>query len=274
MVRTIRSGNVIEKTCFPVAPNIRPRSARQKGNTLQRKQDANERSATKRLARLLNCNFKPGDLLLSPSYNEKAMEKLCGGIDREDMDGLRKKAEHEIELFLRRLKRELGKQGIELKYIAVTSDMDGDTGEAVRIHHHLVIPAEGIRMEEGILYVGSKPISSIWGKGHIDYRPLSHQDDYTPLAEYLMRQVRRMTDAKKYKPSRNLKKPKLVSERIIYIAKELRIPKGAKLLYRSAYMPGEAQYIRYVEGKKEDKDRGKTEDTARKRRTTGAHTVG
>lgn len=34
--------------------------------------------------------------------------------------------------FLQRLKRALGKEGVELRYIAVTSDMDGDTGEAVR----------------------------------------------------------------------------------------------------------------------------------------------
>lgn len=246
MVRVIQSGNVIEKTCFPVAPQVKPRNARQKGNTLQRKQDANERSATKRLARLLNCNFRPGDLLLSPSYCEQAMQNLYEGLRPDDLDGLRKKAEHEAELFLRRLKRELGKQAVALRYIAVTSDMDGDTGEAVRVHHHIVLPAEGIRMEEGELYVGSKKLSGIWGRGYVNYRPLSHQDDYTPLAEYLMRQVRRTPDAKKYKPSRNLKKPKLLSERIVYTSRELRVPKGAKLLYRGAYLPGEAQYMRYV----------------------------
>lgn len=246
MIREIQSGRVVEKICFPVAPNVKPRSVRRRGNTLPRKQDANERACTKRLSRLLNCNFEAGDLLLSPTYRAEAMEKLYAGVDPEDMDALRRRAEHEVGLFLQRLKRALGREGVELRYIAVTSDMDGDTGEAVRVHHHVVIPSRGVRMENGVLFVGKRRLADIWGRGDMDYRPLYHQEDYTPLAEYLMRQVRRLPDARKYTPSRNLRKPKLLRERIVYSARELRAPKGAKLVYRAAYQPGEAQYIRYV----------------------------
>lgn len=246
MIREIQSGRVVEKTCFPVAPNVKPRSVRRRGNTLPRKQDANERACTKRLSRLLNCNFRAGDLLLSPTYRAEAMEKLCAGVDLEDMDALRRRAEHEVGLFLQRLKRALGKEGVELRYIAVTSDMDGETGEAVRVHHHIVIPSDGITMSDGALFVGKRRLAAIWGQGDLDYRPLSHQEDYTPLAEYLMRQVRRLPDARKYRPSRNLRKPKLLSERMVYTSRELRVPKGAKLVYRAAYQPGEAQYIRYI----------------------------
>ena len=263
MIREIQSGRVVEKICFPVAPNVKPRNVRRRGNTLPRKQDANERACTKRLARLLNSNFEAGDLLLSTTYRAEALEKLYA--DAKDLDALRRRAEHEAGLFLQRLKRALGKEGVELRYIAVTSDMDGDTGEAVRVHHHIVIPSRGVRMENGTLYVGKRRMTEIWGRGDVDYRPLYHQEDYTPLAEYLMRQVRRLPDARKYTPSRNLRKPKLLRERIVYSARELRAPKGAKLVYRAAYQPGEAQYIRYIMPKKEGemRERGKGDEARR-----------
>lgn len=79
MIREIQSGRVVEKICFPVAPNVKPRNVRRRGNTLPRKQDANERACTKRLARLLNSNFEAGDLLLSPSIPGRGAGKaVCG----------------------------------------------------------------------------------------------------------------------------------------------------------------------------------------------------
>lgn len=269
MVRVIRSGRVLEKVCFPVAQQTKPRKGRVRGRTLARKQDANERSCNKRFARLINCNFDAGDLLLSPDYSDDGMQRVMDSVDQSDMDAVRKAAEHDLELFLRRLKRELGKQGVELKYLAVTSDMDGDSGEIVRAHHHVIIKAEGVRMEHGILYIGKKRLQDIWGKGSVDYRPLRHQDDYTSLAEYLMRQVRRLPDARKYKGSRNLKKPELVSEEIVYTSRELKVPRGCKLLHRAEYLPGEAQYIRYVREEQPKRrggrarGRGKAESTDR-----------
>lgn len=248
MIRKIRSGNIVEETCFPVSPNVKPRAARRRGATaaLPRKQDANERAAVKRLARLIHCNYEPGDLLLGPGYTEESLRRLTADADPDDMDELRRRAEHDVELFLRRLSRALEREGVELRYIAMTSDMDGDTGEAVRLHHHVLVKADGIRMEDGELYVGKRRMSDIWGHGHVDYKPLSHQDDYSRLAAYLMRQVRRIPDARKYKASRNLKKPVLVSERIVYVSRELRVPRGARLLHRDQYTPGEVQYIRYT----------------------------
>ena len=55
------------------------------------------------------------------------------------MDAMRAAADHELQLVIRRVKRELDKAGVSLRYVAVTSDMDGDTGETVRVHHHLVV---------------------------------------------------------------------------------------------------------------------------------------
>ena len=253
MVRIIRSGKVEEKVKFRVAPNVKPRSTRRRGGSTERKQDANERDRVKRLARTINCNFSNGDLLLNLTFDEESFKNLCDGLGKEKNNadpgldpGLRDRAQHEGMLFLRRLKRELDKTGVTLKYILVASDMNGDTGEDARIHIHVIISGKGMRMEEGVLYAGARPMAELWPHGAVNYQPLRIQDDYTPLAAYLMRQVRRIPDARKYTVSRNLDKPVLVSEEIVMSAGEIKAPKGAKLLHRAAYEPGGAQYIRYV----------------------------
>lgn len=245
MIRKIRSGKVVEESKFQVAANVRPRRGRRRGATSTRKQDQNDRSAEKRFARVLNCNFTAGDLLLQPTWTDGALYQLADGLQEGDLDELRRRAEHALSLFLRRLSRELKKQKIELRAVWLTSDMNGDTGELVRIHHHVIVRAEGLRMEGGALYVGARRVDDVWGMGSVDWKPLQHQDDYTQLAVYLMRQVRRRPDARKYSCTRNLKKP-VVTERIVYTARELKLPKGARLLHRDAWEPGMPQYIRYV----------------------------
>lgn len=67
-------------------------------------------------------------------------------------------------------------KGVECRYVLFTSDMDVETGEAVRVHHHLVIQR-----------VGFEAAAKKWGLGTVDYQILRDQDDYTPLAEYLCR---------------------------------------------------------------------------------------
>lgn len=246
MIRRIRSGTVIEESAFPVAPNVKPRRGRRRGGTTARKQDANDRNCVRRFARVLNCNFEPGDLLLQPTWDDAALYALAEGLQDGDLEELRERAEHALSLFLRRLGRELKKTGIELRAVWLTSDMDGDTGEVVRIHHHVIVKAEGLRMEDGELWAGSRRMDEIWGRGRVDWKPLQHQEDYSQLAAYLMRQVRRRPDARKYSCTRNLKKPVLVSERIVWRVRELKVPKGGRLLHRDAWEPGMPQYIRYT----------------------------
>ncbi len=83
------------------------------------------------------------------------------------------------------------------------------------------------------------------GMGGVDWSPLSAQEDYTPIAAYLIRQVRRVPDAKKYVSSRNLVRPLSQSDRVGATDAELRV-RGAKLLHRNEYKPGRPQYIRHV----------------------------
>ena len=71
------------------------------------------------------------------------------------------------------------------------------------------------------------------------------QEDRTPIAEYIIRQVRRIPDAKKYRSTRNLLRPQ-PKDRIALSEAELRVPTGGKLLFRQEFKPGRPQYIRYT----------------------------
>ena len=229
VIRTIISGNVVEKSKFWVSGNAKVRGARTH-TTSARKQDKNDQDAVKRLARWFNCNFGYGDLLVSLEYDKEGMERI--GWNRAA-------AEKQLDLFLRRLKRAMKKEGLELRFAgAVTSDMDGRTGADARIHHHVVLPKEAA----AFLY--------LWRLGSNYIRTLRKQDDYTAIAAYLLQQVRRIPDAKKYKCSRNLKKP-LVYEREAKRAGAMRNPSGTLLMASSEYdIESGSHYIRYIKAPK------------------------
>lgn len=263
---------VIERTRFLVSDNARPRSSKTKGNTPPRKQEANFNSALRRLARILNCNYShESGLLITLDYDQPGLQKLCGlaGLtdtetawamgkrvdpvgswaqagkkrtDREKiapemekaMEKLRQAAEKQMNLWLRRVKRHYGSA---LRYVAVTSDIDGETGEVVRIHHHLLIEAAEISWDL---------LQQQWRLGSVDIRRLREQADYTPIAVYLLRQVRRQPDAKKYAVSRGMLMPE-ITERVVLGSPEIKAPAGARVLERSEYNPETVvQYIRYV----------------------------
>lgn len=246
VVRTYEAGQVGEKTKYFVLGD-RTRRNRRKEESSIKKQEQNEYSAKKRLARLINANFTHGDILLGLDYSDASYKKLERSARKAapDYDSLpeddqlrciREAAAQEMVNYLRRVKRALEKEGRadELKYIAITSDMDGDTKETVRVHHHLIVPASCehiIRMK--------------WGHGGTYCKPLSKQEDYMPIAEYLIAQVRGTLNAKKFVSSRNLIRPQ-PKDRVAVSDAEIRVPRNCKLIQRTEYKRGAPQYIRYI----------------------------
>ena len=190
----------------------------------------------------MNENFKPGDIILGLDYSDEGLQRVMQKIaDAELMDDEEKAlniyeaASHEMRLFLRRVKRECDSRGIEFKYgIAITSDMDGKTGERVRVHHHMVINKESLAVA-----------LEKWSLGGVSYKAMETQLDYTPIAEYFIRQTRKIKDAKKFVCSRNLVRP-VPKDRIVPSNAEIRVPANGVLLHRSEFKPGRPQYIRYV----------------------------
>jgi len=263
VIRTYEAGAVGEKTKFFI-PGARPSKSDRKLKSAIKKQEQNEYSALKTLARLINANFGEGDLLLGLDYSPEGMKRIEArakklpkntGLDTEAdwQERKRVSAERELQNAVRRVKRAAGE---ELRYIAVTSDMDGDTGEAVRLHHHLIIPASA---KETFLKKWEES-----GLGGVSWTALRKQEDYTPVADYLLRQVRRVPEARKYVSSRNLIRPQ-PKDRIVMSDAEVRVPKGAKLIFRSEYRRGQPQYVRYVLPKNDTTDaRGGTRHLIKK----------
>lgn len=249
VIRTYQSGSVGEKIKYWVS-GARPTRSERKIKSDIKKLEQNYSSAEKELARLLNGNFGKGDILLGLDYSDAGLKKLekraaerAGEEDgtENESDAIFKAAAHELNLLLRRVKREAAKRGAEVRHVSVTSDMDGETGERVRVHHHLVINREALEL-----------FADKWTLGAVDWEPLAAQEDYTPVANYLIRQVRYISDVKKYTSSRNLDRPK-PKDRIAINNSELRAPKGAKLLYRNPYIPYMPQYMRYYIGEQNRK---------------------
>lgn len=241
VTRTYRAGKVCEKIKYWV-PGQRPSRVGRSAKAEMKKQEQNETQTIRAAARLLNENFFAGDILLGLDYSDKGLERLSGKVEgfellseEERMEKVYESAEHEMKLFLRRVKRECDGLGIELRYaVAVTSDMDGKTGEYVRVHHHIVINREAL-----------DAALKKWTLGGVNYSPLSAQLDYTPIAEYLIKQTRKIKDAKRFVSSRNLRRPE-PKDRIVPSSAELRVPKGGVLLHRNEFKPGRPQYIRYL----------------------------
>lgn len=250
VTRTYQAGAVGEKTKFFV-PGTRPTGKlSRKAKDAVKKQEQNEYSSQKALARLINENYKHGDLLMGLDYSDKGLEKIKTWarkkglpVDSQDEqereDALYIAADHEIDNCLRRVKNRLKKQGMELKAIYCTSDRDGKTGTIpTRVHHHLIVQAD---VREAFMGAWEE-----CGMGSVDWTPLwENQSDRTPIAEYWIRQIRHFPNAKKYRHTQNVVVPK-PKDRVALTDAELRVPKGCKLVYRQEYKRGAPQYIRYL----------------------------
>ena len=264
-----RSGRVVEKStvCVPVGTQERSRREKTKGGTTALKQDENERNAEKRLARVINCNFRPGDVLLMASWSEECWGQLEGKArkvqnSRPDMaweDCLVAAAEQEGSNWIRRIQRLKKARGgtALLRYVLVASDMDGKTGEAKRVHLHVLLPgwAKDLALE-------------CWKHGLVDVRNLKEQDDYTPIAEYLLRQVRRRPDSKKYRTAQNMDKP-VVTIQDIPGNMPLKVKKNEVVMRHNEEGPDRPRYLRIVDMNRkrpEVKAKGRFPDT-----TTHAH---
>lgn len=199
------------------------RGQRKRGASDLRKVDSNFKSAVRRLARTLNCNFTHGDLLVTLDYAD------IEGKTREDFN-------KDCELMLRRLRYQCRKNGTEFKWVWVFGEISTHTGLPSRPHHHIVMPR-----------FAYETVVKNWTYGSVNYRLLQNQKDYTKLALYLLRNVdKNIPDAKKYRTSRNMKKPEWDEVRVKKL-QPIRIPKNAQVQARGEYDPSRYNdYVRYT----------------------------
>ncbi|MCQ2439427.1 MAG: hypothetical protein MJ074_06670 [Oscillospiraceae bacterium] len=242
MVTKIISGEVTERIKSRISRRPSKRGGRIRGNSSEKKIMGNREAAVLRLARILNCNFEPGDLWLTLTFDEESLDAI--GDDWEA-------AKKEEKKFKDRVLYRLKKAGITARWVLAASEMDGETGEVVRKHAHVVITSDGFHVENKRLYLGEELLDDIWGMGTVDYKFLRHQKDYYPIAKYIVNQARGVADEKKWTCSRNMKKP-IVRREIVTSGSQLRVPNGATELPGTRYDPEKDQnMVRYIPKKRD-----------------------
>lgn len=205
------------------------RGTRVKGKTSLRKILANEREAVKNLARILNCNFGPGDCWITLTYPENTLP------------GSRDEAKKDLEKFLRKCRDAFRKAtGKGLRYVVSVSDRDGKTGEiGKRLHLHIVMDA-----------VAYEIVTALWPAEDVTYRRLDGRGDYTGIARYMVTNAGPADGKKRWSTSKGLRKP-IITEPVPVEAKErIRIPRDVSLKEREEYRDEEtgmfSAYVRYT----------------------------
>lgn len=235
--RYICTNNVVEVTQFVVGDKQTGGRKWHRAKSQEDKRDENARQAVRVAARILNCNYTSEDILLTLTYSDEAQEELFAQMNPDETwEKAKKIASGKLETARKEFKKALGNSGVEMRTFCVTADMDQETGELVRVHHHVVVTKEA-----------ADYIEERWNFGFVHRENLYRQDDYTPLAAYLLGQVRHFEGKKKYSSSRNMIKPR-VEEQVLAEepTNEIKVQPGSKVLDRTPFRDGcVSQYVRY-----------------------------
>ena len=167
--------------------NNKNRIKRNKPTTEQQKK-INENNSVNMVTRILQMNFKGGDLHIILTYKNENYPDTVQAIRKNK------------ELFIRRLAYAYKKHGYELRYIQATEY------KKKRVHHHMIINA--------IPEISAADIQNkIWKKGFVKSTPLEDNGYYEPLAQYLVKETSMTFNtnervyAQRYTTSRNIKRP-------------------------------------------------------------------
>lgn len=240
MVTKIISGAVVERRKSRITRQPAKRGGRIRGNSGEKKIVGNREYAKLSLARVLNCNFAAGDVWLTAKFDPEGLERIGGTFEGAKAAGKR---------FIDRIVYRLRKQGLVTRWVLAPSQIDGETGELVRPHVHIIISGDAFALRNKRLYLGEELVDDIWGLGCVDVQFLRHQQDYKPLADYIVNQSRGVPDEKKWTCSRNMKKP-VIRREIVASGAQLRVPPGALELPGTRYDPEKGQnFVRYIPAK-------------------------
>lgn len=230
--KVIRSGDVYEaEVYFSLREKGKkiPRTANRYPTTAKQ-EDINLKNAQRELSRIINANFKPGDLFITLTY-----DTLKEPDTEEEAKALLKK-------YLRKLRTFYRRAGKESKYVVVT-----ERGEKGRIHHHLVIPHED-----------RDELDKLWEHGNVLSSRLWEKKDYTRLANYITKDTK-PEHKKRWSGSHNLVKPEVSQTVISRGERAVKPPKGYRQVEFEYYISeetGAVQYLRAIREGGQDIGRG------------------
>ena len=192
--RHVCGDNYMEIDLYPI-------SEREKGASLSAKrrqassriqQNLNARNARRYFIQLLNANFTERDIHWTGTYDDA---HLPDSIEQAD---------HDLELFLRRVRSQSRKRGLPApRFIAVTEWREEGGGlPAVRVHHHVVLSCGLSRDElERLWYRGKdKERLGITNADRLQF----DRESLERLANYLTKYTNRK---RRWRQSRGLEKP-------------------------------------------------------------------
>lgn len=188
VVKTIVSGEMVEKEIYPVwkCKGDMPRGNKGKKSS-KAQENLNKKNKIKEVVRLVNTNFRNGDLYVTLSYDGKPPDK--------------DKAKKDIDNYIKKIKRwwKTNKPDEEFKYISVIDFVDDPKkSKRTRIHHHLIMS----RMDRDIA-------EKKWGLGTANANRLQADEiKFGKVASYIAKQSKTRIGK-----SRNLKNPNVTINR-------------------------------------------------------------
>lgn len=156
-------GDYVEVDIYPVFKEQPKRRRARWRETSETQKRLNEENAARKVVRLANINFSAADIRFDLTY------------DQEHLPQTAKEAQHQMQLFLRRVKRARKRIGLtELKYIGVTEQPENGG----RYHHHIIMSGG---MDVNML-------SELWGNGYTTVKPLRFdKHGIKDLASYIVK---------------------------------------------------------------------------------------
>lgn len=224
-IRKIFSGDVYECEEFFSTRTIGKyylRGSNQNVSPLEQRQ-INERQARKKLSRLINTNFKQGDLFITLTHKNR--------VNYED-------ARKELSKYLRKVRAWRVKNNLsELKYIAVTES------KQKREHHHLIMSFMDLNIA-----------LSLWEQGRAHISKLEKGGEYNGLANYITKEPPEQ-HKKRWSQSRNLKRPRVINKKVKdNRRKSLQVPKGYIVSESYSFYSDLTGYIQYLRAIRIDGD--------------------
>ena len=224
-IKTIKSGNVIEK--ISVKSKRLGMPAFRSGAYLPHRDTEKRRAADRlnnirELARVINCNFKKGDLFITLTVRGNKQPTY------EEM-------EQYIRKFLRAVRTVRKLRGMTaLKYVSVIEDQK-------RIHVHIILNKMSV-----------DELNDLWPHGKVLTSRLEPNGEYTGIAHYITKEPRH-PHKKRWSQSRNLRKPEITYEEVSRadLEADFEQPKGYKEVYSVTRYIDEhglyryAKYIKY-----------------------------
>lgn len=242
--KIIQAGSLVLEAIYPRGSRWdtpKQRAAKRKLSSAAQ-QRMNMKHSFQKLELMLAANFRPGDLMLTLTYDDARLP------------GSRTKAESRLKEFRRELSEIYGERGREFAAVFNTENVFG----LGRWHHHIVVQNIGLDYEQ---------LRAAWRWGdNVEIRKLKldSEHSYESLARYLCKEARERPGLRSWSYTRSCKHPE-VETFPVPDDTPLQAPKGS-LVYEDARETTEFGSWRYVKYLAPGWDRGAKPKPRRRRR--------